>query len=103
MSVEQKDQQLLEEAIAHLDFEPICEVLHAWYLSLLGANIPLASRTCGRPAEWIAVCRSCAATALECDPCHTEAKAELVICMRCQKSGRVEDVFVTSRLPGARS
>lgn len=105
MTVEQKDQELLEEAIAHLDFDPTCEAQTVYTIVLFGSVIPIAAKSCGQKAVWISVCRTCAMSSLWCDQCYERAHGVDVVaqCPRCMTTGPVQDVFVTSRLPGGRS
>jgi hypothetical protein len=93
------DEQLIQEALEKLDFEPKCEVAVQYAAVLFGWLVPLHVVNCDAPAAWMAVCRKCGASAFSCEAHHEEAKtAAFVGCGVCGTKGAVADVFVETHL-----
>lgn len=90
------------EAIAHLDFEPVCDVFDIvrttiFHLVVVDTYVP-----CGAPATFGVICRICALRSFCCDR-HAHSGSEPTLCGACKTTGPFDEVMIAVPLSGVRS
>jgi hypothetical protein len=90
------------EAIAHLDFDPKCDVIDVRRVTIMGLFWVDSIQRCVEPATCAIICRLCRFRSFCCDR-HAHSGSEPSFCGHCKAEGPFDQLMLTVPLNQVRS